>query len=97
MKWNDHNKEVILHHALIAAKKTPYYKLGGIKLTTHKRISASQLIYYFKSMAKFREALLKEAIKQRDLHIIAQALTHKDPLTDGLDEETKRAALESFL
>lgn len=90
-------KEDILRTALPLAEKLGYTKVSRETITDSIGITGPALNYHFGTMTQFRRELLRYAIKNESLLVIAQALSSKVHCVQKAPKELQRRALESLL
>lgn len=90
-------KQQLLTTALELAHTTGYNKLTYDTLAEETGVTRPLVHHYFGTMVCFRRTLMSEAIRTRDLVVIAQGLALKDPRALRAPDDLKRAALDSLL
>ena len=87
----------ILNAAIRIAHRTGYNKISRDAIAEAAQCSPGLVSAYFGTMAKMRRAIMGEAIRTRDLIIVAQGLACRDKRALGAPEELRRAAVESLM
>lgn len=72
-------KHSIVQTALRLAVKHGYTNITRRQIAQTSGVSEAAVSYYFGTMAQLRRDILRHAIQQEVLHIIAQALVNNDP------------------
>lgn len=86
-------KELVLTAALDLAEKTHYLKLTRDGIAKAAGVTGSAIQYHFKTMSQLRGDIMRAAIKQERLIIIAQGLTSDDDRAIKVPDELFRRAL----
>ena len=87
----------ILAAALQLAVESSYNTLTREAIASRADCSHALVSSYFGTMPQMRRAIMGEAIRTRNLIVIAQGLSAKDTRAMGLDDALKREAAESLL
>lgn len=90
-------KAQVLAAALVLANADHYQRLSRNQIAEAVGISGPSIQYHFKTMAKLKRDIVRAAIRQEDLGVIAQALIAKDDRALAAPEELKRRAMEAAL
>lgn len=93
----DERKEQILKAALKVAKSKGYNKLTREQVAAEAGISVNLINAYFGTMPKFRRHIMRAAIREEVLQVVAQGLVNKDSHAMKANPELKQKAIESFL
>jgi AcrR family transcriptional regulator len=88
-------KAAILASALKQARKYGYQNVDRGQISADADCSRNLINHYFGTMPQLRRAIIGEAIRLKDLTIIAQALVAREPRAMKLSDEVKQAALAS--
>jgi AcrR family transcriptional regulator len=96
-KYNKHDKQTILTAALQLARRHGYTNVTRCQIAALSGCTSTLVPHYFGTMPQLRRAIMGEAIRTRDLTVIAQGLIAKDVRAMNLPDELKREALESLL
>lgn len=88
-------REYILGVALDLAEVKHYLKITRFQLAEQCDISEGLVTHYFGTMTKLRRDIIRHAIKERRLPIIAQGLTSNDPHARKAPPELQREALNN--
>lgn len=90
-------KEDILAAALPLAVRHGYSRLTRQQIAAAAGVSGPVLNYHFGTMPQFRRDLMRYAIKEETLAVIAQGLTAGDQQARKASEALRRRALDSLL
>lgn len=90
-------KDEILAAALRLASQGHYLKITREEIAAAIKVSGPVIHYHFKTMAQLRSDLMRAAVKQEVLTVIAQGLVGNDPRTARISDELKRQAMEAVL
>ena len=90
-------KARLLAEGLKEATVTHYKDMNIDTVAKACKCSRGTVMYNFGSSWNFRNDVIREAIRMNNLTVIAQALVDRNPLTNDLDMEVKRSALNSSL
>lgn len=90
-------KEDILAAAVPLAVKLGYSNVSREKIAEAAGVSGAVLNYHFGTMLQFRRDLMRYAIKQKALAIIAQGLSSGDAQAVKAPEDLRRLALDSLM
>lgn len=85
-------RKQILEAAVPLAEKFGYNALTRDLIAEEAGVSGSVLNYHFSTMARFKRALVRHAVKVENLTIIAQAVLGGEKIPMGL----RRRALDSL-
>lgn len=86
-------RKQVLELALDLAKTKGYRNITRGDIAIRANISPALVTYYFTSIEALRVAILKLAIKQSVLEIIAQGLVNEDPLVIQAPKDLKYRAV----
>lgn len=87
-------KEQILNAAVMVAKQQGYNKLTKLAIAEFAGTSVSLVGHYFSTMAKLKRAVMRMAIDQERIEIIAQGLAIKDPHARKAPQDLKAKAAQ---
>lgn len=90
-------KEEILAAALILATKHGYTNVARDEIAKQVGVGGSAVQYHFGTMAKLRTELMRYAVKQQNLRVIAQGLAVSDRQAAKASKGLKRQALAAML
>lgn len=82
----------IMRAALRLATETSYVTVTREAIANRAECSNALVSAHCGTMQQLRRAIMGEAIRTRNLTVIAQGLSAKDPRALGLDDELKREA-----
>lgn len=86
----------LLDSAIDLAQKRGYEKLTRDGLAAHAGVSQGLVGVHFGTMTQLRRAVVRRAIRDRLLDILAQALAANDPVAKKAPEELRRAAVATL-
>lgn len=92
----DDRREQLLAAALDEAEEVGYNFVRRDDIGARVGCTGSLLCRYYKTMPQLRRAIVRAAIRQRRLAIIAEALAAKSPLVSDIPEELRAAALATL-
>lgn len=92
----DARKEDIMAAALPLAERKGYNRITRDEIVAAAKVSGPVLHYHFGSMDQFRRSLMRYAVKNRCLRVIAQGIVANDVQALKVDEATRRKALAAF-
>lgn len=90
-------KKHILDIALVMAAKVGYHNLTRDGIANKANMSTGIITQRFGTIGKLKNLVLRTAIQQEILCIIAQGLANNDPQTQRLPKELKEKTLQSML
>ena len=93
----DVRKAEILAAAIIVAELKGYTSITRDDIAAAVGISGPGVLYHFKTMTQFRGALMRYAVKQKRLRVIAQGLVLQDPHACRASNELQRQAKDSIV
>jgi AcrR family transcriptional regulator len=85
-------KRRILDAAIELAIKHGYDRISSKKVAHYAGVNSGLIFYYFGNMAALKREVMRVAIEQENIIIIAQGLVAKDPLTLKASNELKQKA-----
>ena len=91
-----HRREEILNAALDVAEHQGYKRLTRIQVATRAKCAESLISKYFGTMEKFRRTIMRNAVKNERLMIIAQGLVNGDKHAQKASQELRDRALKSL-
>jgi AcrR family transcriptional regulator len=77
-------KQELLEVAIHLAKETGYSHITRNEIARRAGVAYGLVTSYFKTIDNLKKMVVKEAIKQEIVQIIAEALARKEPLTRRL-------------
>ena len=86
-------REQLLSVALDLASRDHYLLVTQQRLAEAAGVSRALPQHYFKGMRQMRDQLMREAVKQKRLDVIAQGLICRNPAAMAAPLELKRSAL----
>lgn len=93
----DDTKKRILKAALELSHDKDYRSVSRDSIAARIGCTAPLVNYHYKTMARLRRAVMREAVQTRDLVVIAQGLVAGDPHAIRAEESLKREAMEKAL
>jgi len=88
-------RDDILYAAVKAAESRHYLKLTRFQVAEAADVSEGLITHYFGTMVKLRRDIMRYAIRNRCLPVIAQGLTSNDPHARKADPDLQREALNN--
>ena len=92
-----HRRQLILSAALRLAGRRGYREIEVGDVATEAKVSTALVIHYFGSMDVLRAAVLREAISREDLQVVAQGISHLDPVATEAPAALRRRAARWLL
>lgn len=89
-------KEMILQCALAAAELKGFTNFSSGDVASAADCGHPLVYHHFHSMDNLRREVMKLAIKQRNLTVIAQGLANKDPVAATVSDALKAEALKNI-
>lgn len=86
----------IITAGLDLAERFGYNKVTRDQLAQATGLASGTINLHFGTMPQFQRAVMRAAIKQRNLRVVAQGLAHRDPIARRAPEELKNAAADSI-
>lgn len=86
-------REEIIAGAMIAAEIFGYHVMTIDQIAGMAHTSPSLIGWYFKTIANLRKVVIRRAIKDKKLLIIAQGIVNSDPTTVKIDSKLKKKAV----
>lgn len=90
-------KEEVLDAAVEVACAFGYYNFRREDVADEAGVSPATINNYFNTMTQLRRAVMRRAIKQGVLKIVAQGLAQQDACALKAPEDVKKAAIVSLL
>jgi len=90
-------KEEILAAALKLATQGHYLNVTMLQIAAAVKVSGPSIHYHFSTLAQLRCDLMRAAVKQEILPVIAQGLVGNDPRTARISDELKRRVVEAVV
>ena len=90
-------KQDILAAALPLAERLGYDKISRSQIAEAAQVSGPAVQYHFGTMQQLRRDLMRLAIREGCLKVIAQGVLADDPQVAKASSELRRAALAAFL
>ena len=90
-------KEEIISAALELAEKSHYQKITRNQIAKAAGVTGPAVQYHFKTMTQIRRDIMRAAVKQERLRVIAQGLVAEDHrAVSGASPELKKRALDAL-
>lgn len=89
-------KAAILDAAVAAAKKHGFANLRLVHIAEHAECSNALVVSHYGTMAQMRRAVMRAAVKQEILAIIAEGLATHDPVARKASSELQNKALATL-
>ena len=80
MKNNEYRRLTILKGGVTAAEKRGYRSVTREDVARETGLSAPLIQYYFKTITELRQAIVAQAIEDKNLKVLAQALGSLDSI-----------------
>jgi AcrR family transcriptional regulator len=93
----EQRKQQILEAALALAADQGYTKVRWSDVAQHLGISRALVMHYFKTMSQLQTAIMRAAVKKKNLKIIAQGLALDDRHARRADPALQKKAAASVL
>lgn len=90
-------KELILSVAMDLAKEKGFSNLFRTEIVERSGVAAGSVNYCFDTMDGLKDAVMKKAIDDQELTIIAQGLTARNEIARTAPDELKQQALISMM
>jgi AcrR family transcriptional regulator len=90
-------KDEILDAALAMAAECGYTNLTRDAVALRVGVASTTVQYHFQTMGQFRVEVMRAAVKQRCLVVVAQGMAARDPQALKADEDLRIAAAGSML
>lgn len=74
----------ILSAALNIAKEKGYHEISFTEVAAQLNLKRGSIIYYFANLKLLKKAVMRLAIKQKEMGILAQGLASLDPLLKNI-------------
>ena len=82
--------------ALSQAEKIGYNRVTREVVAKHVPCAPSLVSHYWGTVEQLQKSILREAVKSKNLKIIAQGLVSRSPITRRVPMEIKQAALQTL-
>lgn len=86
----------ILAAAIVVAERHGYHRFTLQQVADEAKVDKTLPIHYFGTMVQLRRKVMRAAIKQQVLAVIAQGITLRDPHAQKAPAELRARALQSF-
>lgn len=86
----------ILQTAVKLAKRDGFHNLTGVSIARAAKVSRGLVLRYFGNMDKMRDEVMKVAIRDEILPIVAQGLLIRHRVATKAPEKIRRQAVESL-
>lgn len=90
-------RETIMRAAIDLAREYGYENISQSDIALRAGCAKGLVIHYFATMPQLRRALMRAAITQEVVEIVAQGLAAGDNYARKAPEELKRRAVESLM
>lgn len=87
-------KEEIVAVALELAQASHYTQVQRKQIADTMGVTPPALTYHFGTMCQLRRAMMRAAVKQENLIVLAQGLVANDPYAKDAPEALRRRAIE---
>lgn len=92
----DDRRDQLLAAALVIAERTHYAHMTREEIADHAGVTRNLVTHYFGTMTQFRRDIMRAAVRQKNLRVIAQGLMARDPHALKAPEELRKAAAQSI-
>lgn len=89
-------REQLLRTAVGLAAKGDYTALTRAEIAQAAGCSTALVTHYFETVTQLRRAIIRRAVKDRVLPVIAQGLAKRDPHAKKAPDDLKQAAVKSL-
>lgn len=89
-------KAAILDAAVAAAKKHGFARLRLVHIAEQAECSNALVVSHYGTMAQMRRAVMRAAVKQEILPIIAEGIATRDPVACKAPDSLKEKALATL-
>lgn len=86
----------ILAAALVVAERVGFQRFTLQQVATEAQVDKTLPLHYFGTMVQLRRKVMRAAVKQQNLAVIAQGLTSRDTHAQKAPAELRAKALLSF-
>jgi AcrR family transcriptional regulator len=86
-------KTLILDSALLLSEQLGYKNVSCLQLAETCGCGHSLILHHFINMANLRDEIMRRAVAEGNLVILAQGLVNKDPIASLAPDNLKRRAL----
>lgn len=93
----DERKETILTAAVSVAKTNGYNKMTRDDIARHAGVSTGLVTFYFSTMTQLRRAVIRSAITNEVLEVVAQGLAIGDDQAKKAPDELKKRATDFLI
>ncbi len=92
----DIRRAELIRAGLDLCRLTAYYEVTRDEVAAFAGVGSGSVNSYFGTINNYRQELIKAAIETRHLKILADAITRKESLVQGLDPQLKQEVLSSI-
>lgn len=93
----DTRKQHILDAAMTEANKHGYNRVTREQIAARAECASGLVSHYFGTMVCMKRAIMSEAIRTRELRIVAQGIADGHPKAKRAPEELRRAAVATLI
>jgi len=86
--------EEITGAALALAKEVGYSHISRERIAKMVGCTPTLVSYYFKNTRRFKDAIMKAAVREKDVQVVAQGLALQDKIALAAPVELKQAAAD---
>lgn len=90
-------KETMLKLAISIAQRKGYSNVTREELADKMKCAESLVSYHFGSIPKLHREIMKAAVDQQNLKIIAQGLVSQDPIAQSAPKKLKKHAMSQMV
>jgi AcrR family transcriptional regulator len=92
----DDRREQLLKAAVRLSARGSYLKITRAEIATDAGCTTNLVTHYFGTVIQLRRAIMRRAIADNNLSVVAQGLAARDPHARKAPDELKQAALRSL-
>jgi AcrR family transcriptional regulator len=93
----DKRKQSILSAAVIEARQHGYANVTREAIAQRATCATGLVSHYFGTMVDLKRAIMSEAIRTRELHIVAQGIANGHPKAKRAPDDLKLEALKHLM
>lgn len=87
----------ILKAAVELAAELGYHKIRRFEVAKQAKVSSGLINFHFRTMEELKKSVMKYAIKNKNLKIIAQGIVLQDPQVLKLPDDVKQSAVKYLI
>lgn len=90
-------KNDIIAHALVCAQKVGYQNVTRSEIAKQANVSDALVSAHFGTMQQVRRSIMRHAVKTECLEVVAQGLSHHDPIAKKAPEDVRQRAVRQMM